>query len=117
MSPSYPPRRQLLGPVAVVARRLGANASGPTFQLKRWGGEGDDFLACLARGDAGSVADVAYQRTTLRCVDDARLDLPAAFAGAPTRDERASIFGDADPYPNLAALANATRAWLAAAPD
>jgi hypothetical protein len=35
----------------------------------------------------------------------------------PARDERASIFGDADPYPNLAALANATRAWLAAAPD
>ena len=43
-----------LAPRAGIAPRARTDAMGAD----------SDFLACLARGDAGSVADVAYQRTT-----------------------------------------------------
>lgn len=116
----WSPRGRRVGASEVLTYRLGRDAAYPggPFAIKRWGGRDareDALLDCLATGDAAAApaADSrALARTTLRCVD-APGGLRGALlrrhnlTGAMTAERRRagfSVLGDADPWPDAAAL-------------
>ena len=109
----HPPRTRTVGAADAAAFRLGRNFSSgrAPFMIKRWGADGDDFLACLARGADGDAE--ALQRATVACVDEVGLDLPTTFDGArPGRSPLLDFFGGEDPLPDLRAVGAAVRAWV-----
>ena len=136
----WPPRDLRLDARWVISHILGHNVSipGATYGLKRWGGlpNDDALMDCLGDGVAaeaqlsdsneevlwkGARRERSFQRIVIDCIY--RLENSSiAFdmwrgnwkGGHPPKYEKRehSLFGEGDPYPDVASLRNAVNAWL-----
>ena len=124
----WPPRKRRVGLEHALSYRLGVNTSLPRLplQIKRWDDRpGDErVLACFASRDAKIAAGaasaarvVAVQANTVACLDAHAYEPRGPLAGlAPGARRARALLGDADTFPDYAAVVAQVRAWVRSQP-